>query len=160
MRKELGKPTRDLFFGQLKEIAPDFARSSEYDIKGFSWTVSRRIGDLRQAITFQSHKYDDAFTVEIWWTCTQGNPFERTLGDPSDAFTPRGVRFRLGRFWEPQKDVWWHVAEPTFGRSLLSVFHPQPDPETAIHVAVSDAVNRIQQHALPYFDRVAQAMSA
>ena len=163
MRKEFGKPTRDLFFGRLKEIAPDFVKSSEHDIKGFTWTVARRIGDLRQAITFQRHKYDDAFTVEISWSCLHDNPVEAKFGEPSDAFTPRGLRFRLGRFWEPQKDVWWYVAEPQFGLGLshlLKTFVPAPDPEQAIHAAVADAMNRIEQHALPYLDRVAQAMSA
>ena len=112
-----------------------------------------------QSITFQRHKYDDAFTIEISWSCTNDSPFEATLRDPSAPFELSGVRFRLGRFWEPQKDVWWYVAEPNFGRSLLSVFRPASDPKAAIDAAVTDAIQRIQEHALPYFDRVAEAMT-
>ena len=159
VRKELGKPTRELFFSRLAEIAPDFKRTSQHDMKGFTWTFTRRIGDLRQSITFQRHKYDDAFTIEISWSCTNDSPFEATLKDPSAPFEQSGVRFRLGRFWESQKDVWWYVAEPNFGRSLLSVFRPASDPKAAIDAAVADAIHRIQEHALPYFDRVAEVMT-
>jgi hypothetical protein len=49
------------------------------------WTFTRQIGDVRQAIAFQRHKYDDAFTVEVAWSCID-NPFAAPWGGPNDEF--------------------------------------------------------------------------
>lgn len=164
MRKESGKLVRDLLFRRLGEVAPDFKRSSEYDIKGHTWTFARRVGDLRQALVYQQHKYDDAFTIELAWSCTLDDPFGASFGEPDKALQPRGCRFRLGRFWEPQKDVWWFVVESQYAKGILSalrnaVVPERADLDAAIQREVGDAVARIQQHALPYFERVAREVA-
>lgn len=165
MRKELGKPTRDHFFARLAEIAPDFQKCSEYDIKGFTWSFLRQDASLYQWLCFQRHKYDDAFTVELAWSLQKQDPAIPPFRDPTEPFTSKGARFRLGAFWNNGGDYWWYVADPPPGildqspedylKSLASP--PKVDLATAlprIHQTVDDAVARIQEHALPYFERV------
>lgn len=167
MRKELGKPTRQIFFSRLVEVAPDFRRDSSRDIKGFTWSFLRRAGDLRQWLWFQRHTYDDAFTVELSWSCVSDEPASPRLGRPDDAFTEQGCRFRLGAFWNPGGDHWWHVADRP--PSVLDIppdqsvdallDRPPVNLELAlprVRLAVEDAIGRIREHAIPYFDRVLQ----
>jgi hypothetical protein len=167
MRKQLGKPTRELFFSRLRYVAPDFHRCSTHDIKGFTWTFLRQQARLRQWLRFQRHKYDDAFTVELAWSCMFDNPTSPPLGGPDAPFTPNGCRFRLGAFWDTRGDFWWRLVDPpvrTVGTSSEDYVHDlfdQPvidmDKATArVRPAVEDAIRRIQELALPYFERVSQ----
>ena len=167
MRKELGKPTREYFFARLAEIAPDFQRCSTYDIKGFTWSFLRRQNDLYQWLWFQRHMYDDAFTVELSWSCLTEEPTRPPIRDPSDAFTPEGARFRLGRFWNSGGDYWWYIADPPPSISEVTpeeyvnrLLAPRPEVDLGkvmpkLRATVDDVIVRIQEHALPYFNRVA-----
>jgi hypothetical protein len=163
LRKEIGTPTRQLFFARLADIAPDFKRSSRYDVRGFTWMFARKERDLRQVLWFQRHRYRDAFTVELAWSCVLDNASEAPFGDPSSPFTRDGCRFRLGRFWEPQKDVWWDVGASRLNRALTTigalVGFRSSDSEAApstVKRAVDDASAKIVAYALPYFESVAR----
>ena len=167
MRKELGKPTREYFFGRLAEVAPDFQRCSTHDIKGFTWSFLRQQRDLHQWLWFQRHKYDDAFTVELSWSCAIKEPTRPPFRNSSDAFTPEGARFRLGAFWNSGGDYWWYVADPpprfsevTPEEYINRLLTPPPEVDLGkalpkLRETVDDAIGRIQEHALPYFNRVA-----
>ncbi len=167
MRKELGKPTREYFFRRLAEIAPDFHRCGTHDIKGFTWSFLHQEQELHQWLWFQRHKYDDAFTVELSWSCLTKDPARAPSKNPADVFTPEGARFRLGAFWNSGGDYWWYVADRppgimdvspdeyiqsllTPGKVDLSKALPQ------LRAAVDDSIARIREHALPYFGRVAE----
>ena len=159
MRKELGKPTRDLFFRRIKEIAPEFLRVSTYDIKGFTWSFLRREGNLRQWLTFQRHKYEDAFTVGLSWSCLDDNPTLPRWGSPADPPVPGGCQFRLGHFWDPKHDKWWHIVKPE--DDAFGMMFPLGDSQMAAALVevprqVEDAITGIEQHALPYFEMVAR----
>ncbi len=167
MRKELGKPTREYFFARLADVAPEFERCSTHDIKGFIWSFVRQQRDLYQWLWFQRHKYDDAFTVELSWSCLTKDPARAPSKSPADAFTPEGARFRLGAFWNSGGDYWWYVADPPPGMLEVSpeeyinrlLRPPEIDLTKAlprVHAAVDDAIARIREYALPYFGRVAE----
>jgi hypothetical protein len=74
VRKELGRPTRELFFKLFRDVAPAFLPSGKHQIKGFTWQFLREYPDLRQWIWFQRHKYDDAFTLELSWSKVFDDP--------------------------------------------------------------------------------------
>lgn len=166
MRKELGKPTRELFFAMVGDVAPEFGRCSAHDIRGFTWWLCRQRGNLRQWLSFQQHRYDNAFTVEISWSSVFEDPTRPPLGTPEDPFTPCGCRMRLGAFWNKGGDFWWHLTDPPPG--LLDVSPEEylqawaapsaVDLVTTlprVRAAVEDAVERIREYAVPYFERVA-----
>ena len=165
MRSALGKPTRELFFKGLREAAPDFVRTSTYDIKGFTWSFLRRRGALRQWLWFQRHKHEDAFTVEVSWSLVFDEPSQPGFGGPEDPFRPEGYRFRLGAFLGAGADRWWHVAAPapraqSVEQILASLAASQQVDVAAamprIEAAVADALGHVRAHALPYFDRVSE----
>jgi hypothetical protein len=165
VRSALAKPTRDLFFAGLREAAPDFVRTSTHDIKGFTWSFLRRRGALRQWLWFQRHKHQDAFTVELSWSLLSDEPAAPGFGGPDDAFRPAGYRFRLGAFFAPHGDHWWHVADPAPAaanvQQLLESLAASQRVDVAaamprIEAAVADALGHLRAHALPYFDRVSE----
>ncbi len=167
MRKELGKPTREYFFARLTDVAPEFQRCNTCDIKGFTWSLLRQERNLCQWIWFQRHKYDDAFTVELSWSCLTKEPQRPPHKNPADPFGPEGARFRLGAFWNNGGDYWWYVADPPPAMSDLSpeeyvrrlLMPAEVDLSQAlprVRAAVDDAISRVQEHALPYFGRVAE----
>lgn len=167
MRKELGETTRELFFLRLGEVAPEFHPCSTYDVKGFTWSFLHREGPLSQWIWFQRHRTENAFTVEISWSCLSENPTHPPFGRPTDPFSPAGCRFRLGAFWEKGGDFWWHVTEPSaslfdlspeeFSKSLLQPPVINLEKELPrIRAAIEDCVSRIHDHALPYFRQVSE----
>lgn len=171
MRKELGRPTRELFFARLAEAAPDFHRDSSRDIKGFTWSFLRRAGTLREWLWFQRHKYDDAFTVELSWSCLTDEPTRPRTGRPDDGFTEEGCRFRLGAFWKQGGDHWWYLMDPPPSilemspEKYVELLLERPPADLAqalprVHMAVDDAIGRIREYALPYFDRVFQWAAA
>ncbi len=163
MRKELGKPTREYFVAGLAESAPEFQRSSPHDIKGFTWSFVWRERELHRWLWYQQHKYDDAFTVELSWSCLTQEPTRAPSRNPADAFTPEGARFRLGAFWNKGGDYWWYVADPPPGildcspeDYIKRLAMPAKIELPRVREAVDDAVARIREYALPYFDRVAE----
>jgi hypothetical protein len=89
VRKELGRPTRELFFKLLRETAPEFRPSSKYQIKGFTWQFMREYPDLRQWIWFQRHKYEVAFTVELSWSQVVDAPTGPPFGSPGIRLAKR-----------------------------------------------------------------------
>ncbi|MDX2110343.1 MAG: hypothetical protein SFY80_08900 [Verrucomicrobiota bacterium] len=167
MRKELGKPTRELFFRRLGEVAPKFQRCGIYDIKGFTWSFLNQDKNLYQWICFQRHKYENAFTIELAWRLSAGDPCEVVFDAPTKSFSHKGNRFRLGGLWGNQRDYWWYVTDPLPDISTASmedylqmcIAPPEIDIEKAlprIHAVVDDAISRIQNHALPYFEKVSE----
>jgi hypothetical protein len=124
-------------------------------------------GQLMQCLWYQPHKHDDAFTVELSWSQRFQDPAEVPFGSPEDPFRPEGLRFRLGAFWEPGGDYWWRVADgppdilTTPPEELLRTLqNPTPVDVDAqmprIARAVDDAIARVEEFALAYFDRVTQ----
>jgi hypothetical protein len=167
MRKELGKPTRASFARRLRSLAPDFDPAPDYAHDGVVWPFIRRREALVQCVWYQQHKYEDSFTVELSWSRRFLDPAEVPFGSPGDPFRPEGCRFRLGAFWAPIGDHWWPVADgpPDIltmppEEYLRALENPPPvdlDAQMpAISRAVDDAVGRIEEFALPYFDRVTE----
>ena len=162
MRKELGRPTRELFFKRFREAAPDFLPSSKHQIKGFTWQFLREYPDLRQWIWFQRSKNEDAFTLELSWSQVFDDPTRPPFGSPDKPLTREGYRFRLGAFRKPAGDHWWHVAEPpSLVADALSLLRGKRAVDVEKHMpriraVVEDAVGLVKEHALPYLDRVAQ----
>jgi len=165
MRKELGTPARALFSRRLREVAPDFEPRPEYGLPGFTWPFIRVSAPVMQCIWYQQHKRNDSFTLELSWSQRAQDPATVRLGGPQDSFQPEGCRFRLGAFWQSGGDFWWAVADglPDLLTTPTSDFlrvleNPSPvdldAPMPRISQAVQDAVDRVQEFALPYFDRV------
>lgn len=159
-----GKGTSDLFFRRLREVAPDFERAGSLDIPGCTWTFMRRKDRLRQWLWYQQKSRDDAFLVELSWSCEVDDPTVAPIGGPSTPFTARGCRFRLGQFTRPGVDTWWPVGVGPPGpiETFARLLDGRPDVRVdvssylpAIGVAVEAVIEDIEGHALPYFARVA-----
>lgn len=103
--------------------------------------------------------------MELSWSLLTDEPTRPGFGGPDDPFRPEGCRFRLGAFFAPRGDHWWHVADraPTalsVEQLLASLAASQQVHVAAamprIEAAVADALRHVRAHALPYFDRVSE----
>lgn len=164
MRSPLGRRVRRRFGARLKQILPQFDEAKDELIPQGCRLYRWRPGG---AVTFYLFllidPQSDRFTVEVVWTLTgQWPPTFRGWGAPDDQPTEGTVEFRLCRFWEPKQDIWWEVARlPTMEdleRAILTLGDYEEALENAlprVEPLVDDAINRIEQHALPYFANIA-----
>lgn len=143
MNTRLAKAVQAEFGKRLHEELPRFAEVSDEETAAqcqlYAWHIA---GSLRAYLMLQVHRSDDSFTVEVAWTRHRRWPatFLRT---PSSLYeTPEGgdMRFRLSRLWGAT-DHWWQVGS-----------------DAAVANAVRDALRRVVEHALPFFEKIATSL--
>ena len=160
------------FLGKMeKEIPPGY--------RLYLWDFSKDLC-VYLVLCIATPKMGDAFTVECAWT--RNGRFPSLLGltimHPCD-FPKFGIvcdepkdgdfLFRIGELWEPHVDHWWWVApRPSFEEinkwSREGNFEGEKlfgPPEMPIDEAmknvvpcVEDAINRIIEYAVPYFEKI------
>lgn len=125
---------------------------------------------LRFFLVLQVHRSEDRFTIEVAWSGNGAWPEGHVpLPDAPLLDHPSGeVRFRIGLLWKPQPDHWWELVP---GR-VVAESPPAPrDPEAiwraitnplpvevalgAVPAAVDDAIARVRDFVVPYFEQVA-----
>jgi hypothetical protein len=166
MRSDYGKLLRSAFEQKLLAALPQFTRSNETQIppgcRLYEWLISTQLTAYLLLVPSDS----EHFTIEIGWT--HGGPFPFALFIPQ-VIRHGSFRCRLSRMWNPPCDYWWKVtAQRTvkdmtleeIGRFDTDFLNPPPKMTDAdrevLRTAVDDAIQKIKQYAIPYFEQVAQ----
>jgi hypothetical protein len=175
MRRKLAKVVRSRFKRQLGLRLPGFVEDPAA-IAPPGWPVYAL--DFAPNLTFYIvlavHSMRDSFTAEGAWSHNGRFPSDAGLLWPRSfpevgvrQDTPRdgGFRFRLTNLWQPRDDWWDLIArkssverEKEDEMSLeAGVIPAAPSLEEALSriSTVIDAIGRIEQYLLPYFDEVA-----
>jgi Domain of unknown function (DUF4304) len=134
MKKVLVKAIRKELGSGLKRIAPAFAAASDALPSAFGLYESELSDNLRAYIMFQAHRKEDSFTIEVASTRNGKWPEYYVLPPPAlHELSPQGdIRFRLGLLWG-ETNYWWRVRSESR------------------EATVTDALERLQRYALPYF---------
>ncbi|MGD9723623.1 MAG: hypothetical protein AB7O59_19980 [Pirellulales bacterium] len=167
MRSDYGKLLRKQFEEVLLRTLPQFERSSETEnLQGCRLYESRLTPALVGYIFLIVSIHSEWFTIELGWS--HDGRF------PSWLIPVRGpergaYRLRIAELWHATKDHWWKVtAQRTvrdmtleeIGRFDMDFLNPPPKMTDAdrevLRTAVDDAIQKIQQYAIPYFEQVAQ----
>ena len=162
MRSEIGKQLRPKLFRRLLLLFPDFKAVPGQRIRGFIWDFEALMGPgLMFRLTFQRHKYDDAFTLELTWAADGPALETAPFVDLREGVSGVAGRFRVGALWSRGGDYWWQV-EPGTLSSLASgnafgVLHAMLAPrrslpadiEARIDAVVEDAIQRLDAELRP-----------
>ncbi|MGD9723618.1 MAG: hypothetical protein AB7O59_19955 [Pirellulales bacterium] len=166
MRSDYGKLLRREFEQELLAALPQFTRSNETQIppgcRLYEWLMSKELTAYLLLVPSDS----EHFTIEVGWT--RGGPFPFALFMP-EVIQQGSFRCRLSRMWNPPSEYWWKVTSQRtvkdmtleeIGRFDMDFLNPPPKMTDAdrevLRAAVDDAIQKIQQYAIPYFEQVAQ----
>lgn len=160
MHSDISAAVRQEFHSRLGATLPHFAVSNELDTPPgsvlYRWAAR---DDLVFFLLLQFHRREEWFTVEIAWSRHGRWPATEVDRDPDLDSRKDTSRFRAGRLWAPpQEDIWWRLAPRVSVEAPLEghfVAVPQDELRRRVPAAVDDAVQRLVQHAVPYFTRVA-----
>jgi hypothetical protein len=169
MRAKVGKPLRSALFRALRAELPGFEPVPGQRVPGFTWDFAWTVGPaLVFRLTFQRHKHNDSFTLELAWAEApehlDGAPF---VDVREGVFGPAG-HFRVGALWSGTGDYWWEVLPGRFdGIDLadLAAFEAallSPEPEIPadlperIATVVADVVGRLRSDLWPVMVRLAR----
>lgn len=169
MRKGIARKLRDEFSLQLKERFPAFALAKGLrlpsDLRVYQWKQP----GLACFLVLNLHPYEDAFTVEVSWSTTGDWADASTVspGTVPEVVDRQGVLFRIVLFWSKDQDHWWYLG-PSLREfhandtgdflsapTRLEEYSPEAAAIARVDSQVSDAMEKIGQHAVPYFRRIA-----
>jgi hypothetical protein len=164
MRKELVKAVKIAFDARISKMLSQFQEVTEGEEVPpqtvlYCWKVD---ASLWFYLFLQFHRNEDWFTIEAAWTRLGKWP-DSPLGREPELHSQDGqVRFRLGKLWEPRKDVWWELApRPHFVTVLEAFYHPPLEKALQrVESLVDDAIGHIQRDGIPYFERVRVAQGS
>lgn len=180
MRSALGKAVRRRFQQQLNNYLPMFLPDPTAIVpqgfKVFRWAT--RPG-LSCYVSLHISEKEDRFTIECAWSLTDTFPI---LGQQCPrAWPERGISpdepvdgqfsFRMGQLWQPGDCWWWLVPEQEWiarlerftaaviAQDYSAVVRAMEDPPLEQAMAnvqpmVDDAVSRIVNEAMPYFETI------
>jgi hypothetical protein len=169
MRSQLGNKVRAVFSRELTRQLPQFRRISVQLPPGYRAYYSQ-VGSLHCYIILCIDRERDSFTIECAWSTSGQFPSQACLAEPRDWPERRIMRdqpssgqfrFRLARLWETQ-DLWWHLVPSAhvakFTAESSPILNPMPvERATAgIQSMVDNCISRIREHAIPYFEAVAE----
>jgi hypothetical protein len=167
VRKEIARAVRQLFDDRMRQKLPQFSLFKDKGNRQVNpgTRVYRRIvsQDLYLFVMLQpTVKEPDDFIVVVAWSHDGVVP-----GVYPDLNGEAGDRFNLGKLWNARNSFHkWMLTNPPSqygGSSIEEVIHSLSDEgekdriEAGLRqapVRVDDAINRIVEYALPYFDTV------
>ena len=171
MRSAIGKELRKQFGAELRTRLPAFKRAKGVSPAGFPRWVFEAAPDLIFFIKLQALPRHDEFVLEVGWT--DGGPIEYRENYQSEVNTAaRRWGARLSQFWfsGPGGEPVWEVAprpsqdeKDGWGRAFVrgersSYLPPDPPVEEIlprVGPLVKDAVDKLEEYAIPVFRRVA-----
>jgi hypothetical protein len=177
VQSKLAKKLRKCFERRLAEEMPQFTPIQGNDIPAGDRLYEWKMGERFSAFIFLAiAPSSDRFTLEAAWSLNGRFPAYHLCMLPVDI-PERGIvkdkpkdnafRFRLGMLWSPHKDFWWAVSDqpanqaaaalallqdPNYPFDLLST----KSTEDFTAECVEDAIARIRQYAVPYFEDAAR----
>jgi hypothetical protein len=156
MRSLFGKCLRDLFekrikqrFVGVKPIPLSLPPGSRAWLLGSTNTANAYL------LLILSPR-NERFTIELAWSEKKRLP-ERSDMMPGEPSAEGELRFRISRLWQPTGFEVWYDLEydkdyPDSGPS--SVYAPEEPCMARIPVKVDRAMNAIEEHGIPYFEKV------
>ena len=164
MKKEYNNAVRCLFKKKLKENKLDLVKckpSYEFLMPG-ERVYKVKIGTLSCFVFLIPHRMVDKFTLEIGWS--ECNDFPNITSRPSGILSAdkkelKNTDFvvRIGDLIDGT-DFWWTIEETGFSlkdvlKSLKKVTKEEAERKVLPHV--ENAIDRIQQYVLPFFQDLA-----
>lgn len=176
MRTGLAKKTYAEFRRQLHEHLPGFEEDASALVpQGWRAFVCRLSPSLTFHLVLAFSRRDDSFTVEAAWTRRGRYPADVPFLCPR-AYPEVGLevseplngdfRFRISALWQP-RGYWWHLVPPPSDAQLQAEREafartgelPEQAPielaQLSIGPCTTDAIRRIAEHVVPYFNEVA-----
>jgi hypothetical protein len=172
MRRPLATALVKAFERRIQEQMPQFRRLTDVelpdDCRAYAWPAER---GLCFHLLLQPHSSEDSFTLEIGFSRNATWPvYVSPPVSAKEAASASETRFRIGLLWSDNPDYWWDLApRPSavpledaladYGAFLQSFRRP-PVSEILSNVepAVSDALLKIREHAVPYFEEIAKSV--
>jgi len=146
------------FDAQLRRTLPLFSRVK--GTKGPPTYAWRAEGSLTFFVLLVIHTHWEWFTIELAWDPAGQFPWSGDLFESPFLWTGAGKRFRLVRLRdELRADYWWELAPKPALEDAQALFHP-PSADfllPKVKPLVRDAVHRICEDGVPYFDDVRRA---
>ena len=147
MRKEYAASVRKCFQACLKDVMPQFElRKGEENVamgdRLYRCVVS---SDLILYVYLVIHDNADEFNLDIGHSRNDVFPIEMFFTEPKTTLVAFSTCFRLNELWQ-EKDPWWVVDE--------SITGPPEDCLDKVNGLVDDAINKLKERALPYFEEL------
>lgn len=162
MRREVGKAVRRHFNDVIGRCLSCFVEMRDVEIpdgdRVYAWQL---VPDLAFYLALIIDHRWDAFTIEVAWSRDAKWPAYALLGMPTDH-ADMMARLRIASLWGSKRDFWWHLSrefsldeieEAT--RTLSDLNEPLELVLPRVEPMVDDAVSRIIDFALPYFEQTA-----
>lgn len=165
MKAKLSKHVRRELMRLLAERAPQFrTRANPWkDSDLYVWPISDSLACFL-FLFFWPGK--DCFNIELAWSCQGEFPWNLIGRTVNDEPVQGELRFRIADLWRDdlRNDEWWRLsAEPCLGELAKSIATRSGIPvkqmknETAaLDRLIEDAVDKVCEYAVPYFDRIAK----
>ena len=156
MEKEYSRAVREEFDAQLRIRLPQFVYVRGQKGLGAGARVYRHessAGAFRFVILIISSTQDE-FTVEVANAPNEEVPDFEPFFDPTASGNGDTVRFRLSRFWHRQ-DPWWVIFPAKSTKEFIALLRDEPPVEQGllrIPSLVQDAVDKLEQYAVPFWD--------
>ena len=162
MRKEYGTAVRKEFCARFEKALPQFKLSNDKESAGpgarlYELVVSENL--TLYACLGMSRSFEE-FVIEVAWSEHNRFPPEHLFSnnEPKNGEACR----QLPKFWCKGSSRWWVVEprdsfEEIMRRHREFDFEPRPVEAylPGIPALVEDAVNKIMEYAVPYFEKVA-----
>jgi hypothetical protein len=105
----------------------------------------------------QFHRFEDWFTLEVGWSDQGKWPASAPIPQSESERPASGeLRFRIGYLWKKtDRDHWWEFAPRHDVHNVLAPDVPTEDILPKAESLVRDAVGRVRDRAVPYFELVA-----
>jgi hypothetical protein len=157
MNSILSKEVRRRFEQQFRNEFPNFRRKSGEVLPPGTHLYERRVDEcgLSLFLVLLLSPKDDRFTIELGWG--KGGVFPQNIQIGPEKATDSGVSFRLASLWlGAGRDHWWWLGrERTLEEIGAGISDGTLEEKAArIDSQVTDAVQRLKELALPYFENV------
>lgn len=156
MRSRLAKTVRQRFALRISQELPDFVLNQTEVVPSGCVLYERKTPTLTFYILLLLAPKDDRFTIEVGWS-EKGKLPTYNWGRPNDPPREGGIMFRMWCLWNTgNEDLWWRF-EPEVKLEDIANWVPQPI-EAALELVdtqVDDAIQKLLEFGIPYFERVA-----
>lgn len=170
MRSKLGKAVRGRLRKQLSQRFPGLREIPGAEVPP-GWLVFglEVAPDLAFYVVLVPYRQHDRFTLEGAWTRNGRFPSSIGILEPRDSVVPYLIRdeprngdfrFRVPRLWQAQEFAWDLAPRPSMVDELLKFGRLPEEPPieeglSKVDAMVQDALEKIDEYLVPYFDQVA-----
>jgi hypothetical protein len=158
MRSELGNECRKHFRKMVKMEFPEFREDKGQILPPgrYVWTRQDPSG-IWFHILFVLHHSKDKFTTEVGWDFDGKLTRHRLVRNEMHEIFEEPLSFRSSAFWS-RIDYWWLLVLRPEEHERVILYKDDPVEQCLplVAPAVVDAVAKIKEHVLPYFERIIQ----